>query len=118
MLTLIERQTLLDHEVKRKQIQVATSSAQPILEQLEKVEEKLPHIHSEKTKEEIEKAFEDQWTLIKELWESRIAEEEASNIQEVDQLENNEECMRDKGNKKEEEERMREKMNPREEKMK
>ena len=38
MLTLIEIQTLLAHEVKRKKTQVATSFAQPILEQLEKVE--------------------------------------------------------------------------------
>ena len=57
-LTLIDRQILLAHEVKRKQIQGATPSPQPILEQFEK----LPFIHSEKSREELENTFESQET--------------------------------------------------------
>ena len=62
------------HEVKRKQIQGVTSSPQLILEQFEK----LPFIHSEKSREELEKTLGNQETLTEELF--RMAKEEAFNI--------------------------------------
>ena len=65
ILTLIDRQILLGHEVKRNKIQGETPSPQPILEQFEK----LPFIHSEKSREELEKTFGNQETLLRNLLE-------------------------------------------------